>query len=103
VTIFLEQLKGLTGQIFRPARVWYQWTGLSKGMSRFKFLIFNFDLEFLKEVQSFKALTAKIYLIINGLGGQQVLMYPYPNSNRKSINEGTTAGFVKRSAVSSSE
>jgi hypothetical protein len=30
------------------------------------------DLEFLKGAESFKALTAKIYLITNGLGGRQV-------------------------------
>jgi hypothetical protein len=42
-------------------------------------------------VQSFNVLTAKIYLITKDSGGRQVL------------NAGTTAGFVKRLAVSSSE
>ncbi len=48
----------------------YQSTCLITG---FRFL--NFDLEFLTGVQSFKALTAKIYLITNGLRGRQVLMF----------------------------
>ncbi len=45
----------------------------------------------------------QIYRIPNGLGGRQVLLFCYPNSNLNSINEGTTAGFVLRSAVHSSE
>ncbi len=55
-------------------------------------------LNFLKDFKV-KALTAKIFLIINGLGGRQVLMFP--NSNPNNINAGATAGFVKRSAVRS--
>jgi hypothetical protein len=52
-------------------------------------------------VQSFKALTAKIHLITSSLGGQPVKMFAKSNPN--SINAGTAAGFVKRSAVSSPE
>jgi hypothetical protein len=33
-------------------------------------------LVFLEGAQSFKALTAKISIITDGLGGQQVLMFP---------------------------
>ncbi len=40
-------------------------------------MILNFDHEFLKGVQSFNTLTAKIYLDTYGLGGQQALMFPY--------------------------
>jgi hypothetical protein len=42
----------------------------------FRFWFLNIDLEFLKRAQSFKALTAKIYLITDGLKGRQVLMFP---------------------------
>ncbi len=35
-----------------------------------------------KGVQSFKALNAKIYLITNGVGGRQVLMFPELNPKR---------------------
>jgi hypothetical protein len=41
----------------------------SKEMPRDKFKFFT-------GVQSFKALTPKIYLITNGLGVRQVLMFP---------------------------
>jgi hypothetical protein len=34
-----------------------------------------FDLEFFKGVQSFKALSSKLFLITNGLEGLQVLMF----------------------------
>jgi hypothetical protein len=44
----------------RLAREWYRWVGLSKDTPRYKFRFLNFDLEFLKGVQSFKVLTAKI-------------------------------------------
>jgi hypothetical protein len=40
----------MCGQI-RSAREWYQWIGLSKDMPRYRFLILNFDLEYLKGVQ----------------------------------------------------
>jgi hypothetical protein len=64
--------------------------------------LFNFNLEFLKGVQSFKALIAKIVLITNtGLGSRQVLMSPNSDPNR--INVGSTADFVKKSALSPSE
>ncbi len=59
----------------------YQGIGINKDMSRcnFFYFYFIFDLESLKEVQSFKALKAKIYLITNGL---VVVMYLCsPNSN----------------------
>jgi hypothetical protein len=37
---------------------------------------FYFDLEFPKGVQSSNALSAQIFLIINGLRGRQVFMFP---------------------------
>ncbi len=71
-------------------------------MPCYRFLdFFILILKFLRGVKSFKALIAKIYLITNGFGGQQVLTFP--NSNSKNINAGTTAGFAKRSAGSSSK
>jgi hypothetical protein len=46
------------------------WKGLHKEMPCNGFWFFNFDLEFLKGAQSFKVLTAHMYLITNGLTGQ---------------------------------
>jgi hypothetical protein len=42
-------------------------------MTRYKFMILNFDHEFFKGVQSFNAHTIKIYLNTNSFGGWQVL------------------------------
>ncbi len=63
-SFFLLQLQS---HIFRPDYVqWYHWIGLSKEIPRCRFLIcLNFDLEFLKGVQSFKALISQIYIIAN--------------------------------------
>ncbi len=61
---------------YRSALEWYQWIGLSKKMSRYRLLIFNYDLEFVKGVRNSIALHAQIYLITNGLGGQQVSLFP---------------------------
>jgi hypothetical protein len=48
-----------------------------KDMALYRFFDFlNFDLEFLKGIQSFKALTGEIYVITNDLGGRQVFMFP---------------------------
>jgi hypothetical protein len=55
---------------------------------------YYFDLEFLKGVQSFKALTGEIYVITNGLRGRQVLYLCSPNSDPNCIK--ATADFVKR-------
>jgi hypothetical protein len=67
----------------------------------FNLLILIFDLEFLKGVQSFKALTAKIHPVTSVW---EVSQYKCSaKSNPNSINAVTAAGFVKRSAVSSSE
>jgi hypothetical protein len=60
-------LKEPTGQI-RSARELYQWRGHPS-----RFWAFNFYLEWLKGVQSFKVLTAKIYLTTKGWGDRQVL------------------------------
>jgi hypothetical protein len=46
------------------------------------------------------ALTLEIYLITNGLRDRQVRKC-FPNSFPNSINSETAAGFVQRSAVSS--
>ncbi len=81
---------GPTGPI-RSAQAWYQWIGLG-------FIFLNFHLEFLKDVQSFKVLIAKIFIVTNGLGGWQVLIFP--ELFLKSINAENTAGFVMRSAAS---
>jgi hypothetical protein len=52
------------------------WPKYGLDMPPSRFLIFNFDLECLKEVQTFKAFNAKIYLNTNGLVGGSVLMFP---------------------------
>ncbi len=65
------------------------------------FLFFYFDLEFL-EVKSFTTLTAKILLPMAWEIDKNTYQCS-PNSNPYSINAGTTAGFVKRLTVSSSE
>jgi hypothetical protein len=63
----------------------------------FDFLILIFELEFLKGVQSFKALTAKIHLITSAW---EVSQYKcFAKSNPNSINARTAAGYVKRSTV----
>jgi hypothetical protein len=41
-----------TGSQIRSARERCRWIGLNKDMPRYRFLIFNFDLEFLKGVQN---------------------------------------------------
>ncbi len=51
-----------------------QWIGLKTCIVAIGFLFSYFVLTFLKGVQSFKALTAKSYLIINSLGGRQVVL-----------------------------
>ncbi len=67
------------GKIAPFFTVWYKWIGLGEQMSRYRYLIFKilFVFKFFKEVQSLRVLTAKIYLIVNGLRGRgQVLMDP---------------------------
>jgi hypothetical protein len=39
------------------------------------FWFFNFDLEFITDIQSFKELIAKIYLITIGLRGRVVIIF----------------------------
>ncbi len=69
-------------------------------ISLYVFDFFYLTLIFLKRVQNSKALYAQIYLISSS-GGRQVLLFP--NFNPNFIHVGTTAGFVKRSAVRSPE
>jgi hypothetical protein len=47
------------------------------GIPRFRFSYFYFHLDFLKKVQSFEALTAKIFLMNNSVGGRQVWWNPF--------------------------
>jgi hypothetical protein len=57
-------------------------------------LIFLFDLEFLKGVQSSKALTAEIYLSINELSRQQVHIF-FPRALLQVVKmQELKAGFV---------
>ncbi len=80
-------VKEMAGQI-RSVREWCQWISLSKAMPGNRFLIFLF----FKGVQSLQALTAKMYLISNGLKGWQVQMFSellYEHN----INAGTTAFY----------
>jgi hypothetical protein len=60
----------------------------------FEFWILIFDLEFLKGVHSFKALTAKIHLITRAWEVGQYKCFAKSNLNSK--NAGTAAGFGDR-------
>jgi hypothetical protein len=75
-------LKGPSDQIRLE---WYQWICLSKGRPKNWFLVWRFNFEFLKDVQSLKALTAKIYRITNALGGRQDKCSPNSNPNRRNV------------------
>jgi hypothetical protein len=68
-------LKGPSDQI-RSSQEWYHWIGLNSDIPRHRFFIFYFAIEFLKRIQSFKALTDTIYLTSNGLRGRQALLLP---------------------------
>jgi hypothetical protein len=79
-----NSLKGPSDQI-RSARECHSWIGLSKGIHHAIgfFIILNFDLEFIKSVQSTKVLNVQIYLI-SGLRGQQAVC------SQKALDEGLT-------------
>jgi hypothetical protein len=61
-------------------------------MDRPRFYFFKFSSGIFKKCS--KALIAKIFIVTNGLGGWQVLIFP--ELFLKSINAGTTAGFRVR-------
>ncbi len=104
---FLLLLKGPTSQI-RSALRHLPESGtnrqaISKDIPRHKFFIFNFDLEYSKGVQNSIVLHAQIYLITNSFGGRGFMFSRTLIFELYNAGLGTTAGFVQRSVVRSSE
>ncbi len=81
-----SEIKVPSGQI-GSAWEWYHWISLKKDINRYMFLIFNFDLEYLRRVQSSEPLHTKMHLIILLLVGIMGCMATNPDLFRRKMWE----------------